>query len=82
MTNVSHCVTAKNEVTLEFHQNDDAAISLYEMRFHVPNDASAGDKDKDKDKEKEKKKDNDGEDKEEKDDAVDVSIVVTMDRVQ
>jgi hypothetical protein len=30
-------VTTKNEVTLEFHQNDDAAVSLYEMRFHVPN---------------------------------------------
>jgi len=37
LNNVSHCVTAKNEVTLEFHQNDDAAVSLYEMRFHVPN---------------------------------------------
>ena len=52
-------MTAKNEVTLEFHQNDDAAVSLYEMRFHVPNDAAAA-------AEKE------GEEKEEKDDAVEV----------
>ena len=54
-------MTAKNEVTLEFHQNDDAAISLYEMRFHVPNDSK-----------EDKEKDQDGEDKEEKDDAVEV----------
>ena len=59
LNNVSHCVTAKNEVTLEFHQNDDAAVSLYEMRFHVPNDASAGG-------------DKEGEDKEDKDDPVEV----------
>ena len=34
--NVSHSVTNKSEVTLEFHQNDDAAVSLTEVRFHVP----------------------------------------------
>ena len=34
--NVTHCTTAKNEVTLEFGTNDDAAISLMEMRFHIP----------------------------------------------
>lgn len=39
---VSHCTTAKNEVTLEFHQNDDAAVSLMELRFHIPTD-SGGD---------------------------------------
>ena len=55
-------MTAKNEVTLEFHQNDDAAVSLYEMRFHVPNDAAAA-------AEKE------GEEKEEKDDAVEVHFL-------
>ena len=33
---VSHCTTAKNEVTLEFHHNDDAPTSLMEMRFHIP----------------------------------------------
>jgi hypothetical protein len=26
----------KNEVTLEFHQHDDAEIALMEMRFYVP----------------------------------------------
>jgi len=75
LNNVSHCVTAKNEVTLEFHQNDDAAISLYEMRFHVPNDAVSGDKDKDKE----------GEEKEEKDDAVEAfqkAILAKADIVQ
>lgn len=36
LSNVSHCTTAKNEVTLEFHQNDDAPVSLMEMRFHIP----------------------------------------------
>lgn len=38
---VSQCTTGKNEVTLEFHQNDDAPVSLMEMRFHIPtNDSS------------------------------------------
>lgn len=41
--NVSHCATAKNEVTLEFHQNDDAAVSLMELRFHIPTDTSGAD---------------------------------------
>lgn len=36
LTNVSHCTSAKNEVTLEFHQNDDAPVSLMEIRFHIP----------------------------------------------
>uniref|UniRef100_A0A8C4WUS9 FACT complex subunit SSRP1 n=1 Tax=Eptatretus burgeri TaxID=7764 RepID=A0A8C4WUS9_EPTBU len=34
--NVSQCTTGKNEVMLEFHQNDDAAVSLLEVRFFVP----------------------------------------------
>ncbi|ELT88434.1 hypothetical protein CAPTEDRAFT_172235 [Capitella teleta] len=38
--NVSHCATAKSEVTIEFHQNDDAAVSLMELRFHIPPDAN------------------------------------------
>ena len=38
--NVSHSVTNKNEVTLEFHQNDDAAVSVTELRFHVPSDVT------------------------------------------
>ncbi|XP_067686639.1 FACT complex subunit SSRP1-like [Haliotis asinina] len=41
LTNVSHSTTAKNEVTLEFHLNDDAAVSLTEMRFHIPADANS-----------------------------------------
>lgn len=38
LTNVSHTTTNKNEVTLEFHQNDDAAVSLMELRFHIPSE--------------------------------------------
>lgn len=45
LTNVSHTTTSKNEVTLEFHQNDDAAVNLMELRFHVPGDASNPDND-------------------------------------
>lgn len=36
LSNVSQCTTGKNEVTLEFHQNDDAPVSLMEMRYHIP----------------------------------------------
>ena len=42
LTNVSHCTSAKNEVTLEFHQNDDAPVSLMEIRFHIPTQQDAG----------------------------------------
>ncbi|XP_076472913.1 FACT complex subunit SSRP1-like isoform X2 [Babylonia areolata] len=45
LTNVSHTTTSRNEVTLEFHQNDDAPVSLMELRFHVPADASNPDTD-------------------------------------
>lgn len=31
--------TGKNEVALEFHQNDDAQICLMEMRFYIPTPA-------------------------------------------
>lgn len=41
LNHVSQCTTGKNEVTLEFHQNDDAPISLMEMRFHIPTSESA-----------------------------------------
>ncbi|XP_071790372.1 FACT complex subunit SSRP1-like isoform X1 [Asterias amurensis] len=34
--NVCHSTTAKNEVILEFHQNDDTEVSLMEMRFFIP----------------------------------------------
>uniref|UniRef100_A0A6M2DTY7 FACT complex subunit SSRP1 n=1 Tax=Xenopsylla cheopis TaxID=163159 RepID=A0A6M2DTY7_XENCH len=36
LNNVSQCNTGKNEVTIEFHQNDEAPVSLMEMRFHIP----------------------------------------------
>ncbi|XP_060783304.1 FACT complex subunit SSRP1a [Neoarius graeffei] len=36
LANVSQCTTGKNEVTVEFHQNDDAEVSLMEVRFYVP----------------------------------------------
>lgn len=36
LSNVSQCTVGKNEVTLEFHQNDDAPVSLMEMRYHIP----------------------------------------------
>ncbi|KAM7389798.1 hypothetical protein PAMP_023754 [Pampus punctatissimus] len=36
LSNVSQCATGKNEVTLEFHQNDDTEVSLMEIRFYVP----------------------------------------------
>ena len=38
LTNVMNATMAKNEVTIEFHQNDDAAVSLMEVRFHIPPD--------------------------------------------
>uniref|UniRef100_A0A673KVP7 FACT complex subunit SSRP1 n=1 Tax=Sinocyclocheilus rhinocerous TaxID=307959 RepID=A0A673KVP7_9TELE len=36
LSGVSQCATGKNEVTVEFHQNDDAEVSLMEVRFYVP----------------------------------------------
>lgn len=36
LCNVSQCTTGKNEVTLEFHQNDDAPVNLMEMRYFIP----------------------------------------------
>ncbi|XP_054258015.1 FACT complex subunit Ssrp1 [Macrosteles quadrilineatus] len=43
LNNVSQCTTGKNEVTIEFHQNDDAPVGLMEMRFHIPVSELAGD---------------------------------------
>ncbi|XP_025423207.1 FACT complex subunit Ssrp1 [Sipha flava] len=45
LNNVSQCTTGKNEVTLEFHQNDEAPVSLCEMRFHIPSAELAGEQD-------------------------------------
>jgi structure-specific recognition protein 1 len=36
LRNVSNTNTGKNEAILQFHQNEDAQISLMEIRFHVP----------------------------------------------
>ncbi|KAF2977511.1 hypothetical protein EK904_002345, partial [Melospiza melodia maxima] len=36
LSNVSQCTTGKNEVTLEFHQNDDAEVSLMEISLDPP----------------------------------------------
>uniref|UniRef100_A0A1Q3EZC6 FACT complex subunit SSRP1 n=1 Tax=Culex tarsalis TaxID=7177 RepID=A0A1Q3EZC6_CULTA len=41
LNHVSQCNTGKNEVTVEFHRNDDAPVSLMEMRFHIPISESA-----------------------------------------
>lgn len=41
LQHVSQCTTGKNEVTLEFHQNDDVPVSLVEMRFHIPTSETA-----------------------------------------
>ncbi|XP_050293828.1 FACT complex subunit Ssrp1 [Anthonomus grandis grandis] len=42
---VSQCTAGKNEITMEFHQNDDAPVSLMEMRFFIPASELAGDTD-------------------------------------
>lgn len=41
LADVSHCTNAKNEVTLEFHQNDDSCVSMMELRFHIPTDQNS-----------------------------------------
>lgn len=45
LNHVSQCLTGKNEITMEFHQNDDAPVSLMEMRFFIPPSELAGDVD-------------------------------------
>uniref|UniRef100_A0A0N5AUN1 FACT complex subunit SSRP1 n=1 Tax=Syphacia muris TaxID=451379 RepID=A0A0N5AUN1_9BILA len=41
LSNVSNCTAGKSEAVLEFHQNEDCAVSLMEMRFHIPTDPDA-----------------------------------------
>lgn len=41
LVNVSRSLMSKNEVTIELTPNDDAAVSVVEMRFHVPSDSTA-----------------------------------------
>ena len=36
LTSTFKYTSGKNEVTLEFHQHDDAQICLMEMRFYIP----------------------------------------------
>ena len=36
LPSVQQCTAGKNEVALEFHANDDSAVSLSEIRFHIP----------------------------------------------
>ncbi|XP_065057793.1 FACT complex subunit SSRP1-like isoform X1 [Rhopilema esculentum] len=43
LKDVSQATSGKNEVTVEFHQNDDAQVSLMEMRFFVPNSGDGDD---------------------------------------
>lgn len=45
LKDVSQCTTGKNEVTVEFHPNDEAAESLIEMRFYIPTSEMAGETD-------------------------------------
>ncbi|XP_060529240.1 FACT complex subunit Ssrp1 isoform X2 [Cylas formicarius] len=45
LNHVSQCTAGKNEITMEFHQNDDAPVSLLEMRFFIPSNELAGDVD-------------------------------------
>ncbi|CAG9860341.1 unnamed protein product [Phyllotreta striolata] len=45
LNHVSQCTGGKNEITMEFHQNDDAPVSLMEMRFFIPSSELAGDVD-------------------------------------
>ena len=42
LKNVSNTNVSKNEAILQFHQNEDAAVSLMEIRFHVPSAAAIG----------------------------------------
>lgn len=39
LRDVSQAVAGKNEVTIEFHQAEEAKVFLCEMRFHIPNKA-------------------------------------------
>ncbi|XP_017786795.1 PREDICTED: FACT complex subunit Ssrp1 isoform X2 [Nicrophorus vespilloides] len=45
LNHVSQCNTGKNEITMEFHQNDDAPVSLMEMRFYIPSNELNGELD-------------------------------------
>ena len=40
--NVANASYAKNEAVVNFHTNNDAPVSLFEMRFHVPTSGEGG----------------------------------------
>jgi structure-specific recognition protein 1 len=42
---VQQCPAGKNEVALEFHANDESAVSLSEIRFHIPSSEAVTDQD-------------------------------------
>ena len=42
---VQQCTSGKNEVALEFHTNDESAVSLSEIRFHIPTNEAVSDQD-------------------------------------
>uniref|UniRef100_A0AC35UEQ7 FACT complex subunit SSRP1 n=1 Tax=Rhabditophanes sp. KR3021 TaxID=114890 RepID=A0AC35UEQ7_9BILA len=46
LSTISNCNGQKNEAILEFHNNDDALVSLAEMRFHMPQDPDAEETDR------------------------------------
>jgi structure-specific recognition protein 1 len=43
LANVSQAIAGKNEAVLEFHQNDDCAVGLMEIRFHMAPDGQEND---------------------------------------
>jgi len=45
LPSVQQCSTGKNEVALEFEANDESAVSLSEIRFHIASSEVAGDED-------------------------------------
>jgi structure-specific recognition protein 1 len=45
LKNVSNTNISKNEAILQFHQNEDASVSLMEIRFHVPSAGTENDAD-------------------------------------
>jgi len=45
VNNVAACTSGKNEVTLEYHQHEEAAVHMLEMRFHIPASELEGEED-------------------------------------
>jgi len=47
LKNISNTAVSKNEAVLQFTQNEEAAVSMMEIRFHVPSTAAIGSEDVD-----------------------------------